>query len=193
MEDSEDSLLGFSYFAKAARGTQRSILLTRLRVIMKGYNSGTVRWKRCTGQSIGKGGRASMPSPAAMLLKFPRVHQPRNLQTPFSCVFCRGLIVRGTSDQNRLPWPGMIVATCMSYLTTGGPGKEHGTNKLPPTGRIRERSKGERIQTPVRMSYQPPRILLAGIHLGWAMHMPPGRTLSQNDRPETTWKLTPSP
>ena len=26
---------------------------------------------------------------------------------------------------------------------TGDPGKEHGTNKLPPTGRVQERSKGE--------------------------------------------------
>ena len=32
---------------------------------------------------------------------------------------------------------------CMSYFTTGGPGKEHGTNKPPPTGRIWERSKGD--------------------------------------------------
>ena len=31
-----------------------------------------------------------------------------------------------------------------SSLTPGGPGKERGTNKLPPTGRIRGRSKGER-------------------------------------------------
>ena len=30
------------------------------------------------------------------------------------------------------------------------------------------------------------RILLAGIHLGWAMCEPPGRTLSQSDWPETT-------
>ena len=31
----------------------------------------------------------------------------------------------------------------MSYLTIEGPGKEHGTNKPPATGRIWERSKGE--------------------------------------------------
>ena len=31
----------------------------------------------------------------------------------------------------------------MSCFTTGGPGKEHGTNKPPPTGRVRERSKGD--------------------------------------------------
>ena len=31
----------------------------------------------------------------------------------------------------------------MSCFTTGGPGKEHRTNKLPPTGRIQERSKGD--------------------------------------------------
>ena len=38
----------------------------------------------------------------------------------------------------------------------------------------------------------PPRILFTGIHLGWAMGAPPGRTLSQRDWPKTTWKLTPS-
>ena len=30
----------------------------------------------------------------------------------------------------------------------------------------------------------PPRILLAGIHLGWAMPAPPGRSLSANDWPQ---------
>ena len=38
----------------------------------------------------------------------------------------------------------MIVTICMSYLTTGDPGKERGTNKLPPKGRIQERSKREK-------------------------------------------------
>ena len=32
---------------------------------------------------------------------------------------------------------------CMSCFTTGGPGKEHGTNKPSPTRRVRERSKGD--------------------------------------------------
>ena len=31
----------------------------------------------------------------------------------------------------------------MSCFTTGGPAKEHGTNKPPPTRRVRERSKGD--------------------------------------------------
>ena len=31
----------------------------------------------------------------------------------------------------------------MSCFTTGGPGKEHRTNKPPPTGRVQERSKGD--------------------------------------------------
>ena len=39
----------------------------------------------------------------------------------------------------------------------------------------------------------PPRILLTGIHLGWAMSVPLGRTLSQNDGPKTTRKAIPSP
>ena len=33
----------------------------------------------------------------------------------------------------------------MSCFMTGGPGKEHGTNKTPPTGRVWERSKGDTI------------------------------------------------
>ena len=32
---------------------------------------------------------------------------------------------------------------CMSCFTTGGPGKEHRTNKPPPIGRVQERSKGD--------------------------------------------------
>ena len=59
-------------------------------------------------------------------------------------LMARELSVKGITDQNNLHWLGTIVTTCMSYLTTGGPGKECGTNKLPPTGRIQERSKGER-------------------------------------------------
>ena len=68
--------------------------------------------------------------------------------------------VKGTADQNCPPWPDRIVITCMSYLTTGGPGKECGTNKLLASGGIQERSKG---------SHRPPRILV-GIHLVCAHH-----------------------
>ena len=60
----------------------------------------------------------------------------------------------------------------MRYFTTGGPGKEHGTNKPPLTEEFR---KGQKEMS---RSYQRPRILL-----GWAMHMPLVRTLSQCDWP----------
>ena len=36
-----------------------------------------------------------------------------------------------------------MVTICESYFTTGGPGKEHRTNKPPPTRRVWERSKGD--------------------------------------------------
>ena len=36
-----------------------------------------------------------------------------------------------------------MVTICMNYFNTGGPGKEHRTNKPPSTGRIQERSKGD--------------------------------------------------
>ena len=71
----------------------------------------------------------------------------------------------------------------MSCFTTGSPGKEHRTNKPPPTRRVQK-------ETPhVR---PPSRILLAGIHLGWTRRVPPGRALSQNDWLKTTRKLIPS-
>lgn len=40
------------------------------------------------------------------------------------------------------------------------------------------------------MCYRLPRILCSGIRLGWVTCEPPGRTLRQNDWPETTGKLT---
>lgn len=55
--------------------------------------------------------------------------------------------VRGNTDKNRLPWPGTVITIrmiCMSYLTTGAPGKKCRTGKLIPTKRIQEISKGER-------------------------------------------------
>ena len=68
----------------------------------------------------------------------------------------------------------------------GDPSKEHRTNKPP----LDEYRKGQKEMPCV---LQPPRILLAGIHLGGAIRAPPGRTLCQKDWPETTWKLTPPP
>ena len=71
----------------------------------------------------------------------------------------------------------------MSCFTTGGPGKEHRTNKSPPTGRVQE---GQKKTPHVR---PPPRILLSDIHLDWTRRAPPGRTLESErlakDNPET--------
>ena len=47
------------------------------------------------------------------------------------------------TNWNCPPWPGTIVTICMSCFMTGGPGKEQGTNKPPPTRRVQERSKGD--------------------------------------------------
>ena len=47
------------------------------------------------------------------------------------------------TDWNRPPRPGTVVTSCMSCFMTGVPDKECRTNKPPPTGRVRERSKGD--------------------------------------------------
>ena len=39
--------------------------------------------------------------------------------------------IRGATDKSCLPGLDTTLTTCMSYLTTGGPGKNHGTDKLP--------------------------------------------------------------
>ena len=56
-------------------------------------------------------------------------------------------IVKGTTDLK----PPALARTNSNHLhelsKTGGPGKECGVNKLSPTRRIQERSKGERCQS----------------------------------------------
>ena len=84
--------------------------------------------------------------------------------------------IRGNTHWNRSPWPGTMVAICVSYITTGRPGQGHGTNRLPPTERIWERLKGERRC----QSICPSRILLAGIHFGW------NECVTRKD-PESQW------
>ena len=62
------------------------------------------------------------------------------------------------TDGNHPPWPGTGVTVFVSYFTTGGPGKEQGTNK-PPT---ENSAKVKRRHCVLPL----PRILLAGFHLG---------------------------
>lgn len=50
--------------------------------------------------------------------------------------------VTGTTDQDHPTLARQDRFTCMSYLKTGGPGKQRGTHKLRTKVRIRERSKG---------------------------------------------------
>ena len=55
---------------------------------------------------------------------------------------------------------------CMTCLTTGGPGKEGETNKLPPTGRIQKRS-GERRWQSICRTNLPESFLLKSILAEW--------------------------
>ena len=68
------------------------------------------------------------------------------------------LVFRRNIDWNCLSWSRKTVATCLSYPTTGGPGKESTTNKLPPTGKNSGKVK-RREEMPVSMSDRPPRTL----------------------------------
>ena len=85
---------------------------------------------------------------------------------------------KGRIDWNCPSWPHTILTIYISSFMTGGPGKEYGTNEPPPS-RIQELG---RVKRRHNVSYQLPRILLAGIHLGWAMRTPPRRK-----DPELEW------
>ena len=79
------------------------------------------------------------------------------------------------------PWPATIVTICTSCLTTGGPGKEHGTNEPPPTGRVQERSKGD---TTCPTTSQNPSLW----HPSWLNNACPTRK-----DPESEWLAKDSP
>ena len=65
--------------------------------IIKGYNSGTTRWKRCVGQGMRKGLRASMPSPGVSLS--PNFHVFTNLEGLITC-FVDEIIFMYSSQDN---------------------------------------------------------------------------------------------
>ena len=56
---------------------------------------------------------------------------------------CAKSLLGKHTDWNCPSWPGTIVTICMNCFMTGGPGKEQGTNKPPPTRRVQETSKGD--------------------------------------------------
>ena len=73
----------------------------------------------------------------------------------------------------------------MSCFRTGSPGKEHGTNKPPPTGRVQERSKGD---TTSLTTFQN----LPCSHQSWLTKQCTTRKDSESCRPKiscTTWEL----
>lgn len=81
---------------------QRNILLTCL---LPGYNSGTVGWKRHTGQGMEKGQGDPMPSEQALFQKYPHIGNPETLQTPSVWVFMEASFHR-TDCLNH--WPLVI-------------------------------------------------------------------------------------
>ena len=97
-----------------------------------------------------------------------------------------------TLTETACPGQAKTVTVCMSYFITGDPGKEHGTNKPPPTGRIQESLKGERRRQSTCPTNLPESSSLESI-LAERLHVTPESSLSQNDWPETTQKVTPSP
>ena len=89
--------------------------------------------------------------------------------------------LRGTLTEITHPTPhaqpGKIVASCMNHLRIGGPGKDHRTNKLPPMGKLCERSKGERRCCYICLIDLVESFLLESILAEW--RMPPEFTMKE--------------
>ena len=95
-------------------------------------------------------------------------------------------VLGGAHRRKPPPWPGTGVAVCVSYFKTRGParGREL-TSQYQPWEFRKGRKEAPCVQPP-------PRMLLAGLHLGWATRWPPGRTLSRDEGSEITRKRIPS-
>ena len=78
----------------------------------------------------------------------------------------------------------------MICFTKGGPSKEHGTNKPPPTGKVKSLGKVKRRH---HMSdHLPESSSMAPILAEQCVSHQEG-FLNRNDWPKTTWKLVPLP
>ena len=95
--------------------------------------------------------------------------------------------VTATLDQNGPPCK--IVTMSISHLTTVGLPNILGTNKVPPTRKIQERSKGDTGLQSIGPINIPESLWLESILVEWCTRHQEG--LSQNDWPNTNWKLTP--
>ena len=93
------------------------------------------------------------------------------------------------TDWNRPPWPGTIANICMSCFMTRGPGKEHVTNKPPPTWRVRERSKKRHMSDHLPESFSLASILAEqGVHHQeglWVRMIDEGQPGNQSHHHET--------
>ena len=82
LEISKPSSLGSINLLEWLRELRETFCLLDHHFIIKGYNSGTSRWKRYIVQGMGKGHRASMPSSCAPLPAPPHIRQPGSSPNP---------------------------------------------------------------------------------------------------------------
>ena len=132
----------------------------------------------------------SLKSIVKRMWSHPKVKNRRN-----ECL-CQGKYTDGTAHPG-----GSILIICLSSLLTGSPGKEHRINQATTNQRVQAEATGGAHVCP------PPRILLAGVHLGGTMCAAARRTLRREDpeaeRPpeepdrearagQSAWALSPS-
>jgi len=85
--------MGSSNFLDKVTELRETFYSLDYQFIIKGYNSGTTRWKRCLGKGMERGcGAFNALSEHATFPKSPRVHQPRSSLSSVLLSFYGGFI-----------------------------------------------------------------------------------------------------
>ena len=109
----------FSRTARAAHGAPDSVYSPGYQFIIKGYNSGTTRWKRCIGQCKKKGEELSCPlSRCTILPNHCMCINPEVLQTqPFWFLWRLHYIIRIYQSQPQVLPKVLINITKDTFIT----------------------------------------------------------------------------
>ena len=110
------------------------------------FPEGLIFLERCffpRGGKLERAGAVCLPSPGLLGCGKTQVSKTVWLWVHLLQCSCWGK----NTDWNCTSWPGSPVTVCKSCFRTGGPRKEHRTNKPQPTWRIWERSKGDNPET----------------------------------------------
>lgn len=111
-------------FARMSPRTYETYLLTKFSIHYKSIiQEQPITWKRCTGQSVGKGAELSGSFPFSHSAPSPHVHQPRGFLNPILLGFYGVVTDRWPLIQPSAPLLGGIESS-NPFIQVGSPGNQ---------------------------------------------------------------------